>query len=344
MRPVTMVTGNPVAQAKATASVAFQILKAKLNFWKFTRSYTRLTMLPEIQSLRTAAVLEDCAHQLAILGHSLSVQIRRERNTAPVQEKARLIMLKKECQLITQHISTLFFELEEKGSFSSFPQAVEEKKKLKDERQKREEETMLKQKKQALKRQELEIMDKKDQLHKMDFLLDELKYQRSKMQKNYKPETVGMSQQMITEKWQIAQLKDQLELLQKQLGEEKRFHEESKNFLQNQDEELQQTLHKWKQQTKQIQNDTQKKLDNIGCKRTLNLDRLMEMRRKFREMEQVVMEDKKEQQKLRQQETEARAATKLQAWWRACMVRQGFGAFKKADEIKKGNKRKGKKK
>lgn len=39
-------------------------------------------------------------------------------------------------------------------------------------------------------------------------------------------------------------------------------------------------LDKWKQQTKQMQQEKQSKLDNLGCKRTLNMDRLMEMRRK----------------------------------------------------------------
>lgn len=91
----------------------------------------------------------------------------------------------------------------------------------------------------------------------------------------------------------------------------------------------------------------------------------------------MVKEDREEQEKLRQHQEEARAATKvtackgftillssilisnfktltmqLQACWRGCMVRRGLGSFKKADEGKKsqkgkktkdGKKKKGKK-
>lgn len=41
--------------------------------------------LSRIQSLRLAAVLEDCSDQLDILGHALTVQINRERSSAAPQ-------------------------------------------------------------------------------------------------------------------------------------------------------------------------------------------------------------------------------------------------------------------
>ncbi|KAM6936669.1 dynein regulatory complex protein 9 [Lycodopsis pacificus] len=107
-------------------------------------------------------------------------------------------------------------------------------------------------------------------------------------------------------------------------------------------QELKQQLQQWRQRTTQMQQEKEQQLNSVCCKRTVNLDRLMEMRRKFKEMELVVMEDKEEQKKLRRQQAEARAATKLQAWWRGCMVRQGLGSFKKADD-KKGKKKKKKK-
>uniref|UniRef100_A0A146ZX08 Dynein regulatory complex protein 9 n=1 Tax=Fundulus heteroclitus TaxID=8078 RepID=A0A146ZX08_FUNHE len=326
--------------------------------------------LSAIQSLRAAAVLEDCAQQLDILGHSLSVQMRRERGPAPGQgpslgatpqlsanslllssvclgsyntEKVRLLKLKTDCLFITQHISELCSELEEKGRFSSFPEAVEEEKRQREDGAKREEEITLKQRRQAVDKQELDILAKRDELNNINVRLNELKQQLSQA-KNKKPNNVTMSQQMLTETWQRAHLKDKLEFLQKQLVEETTSHEESEKFLQNQQTELRVMLRNWKQQTKEMQQDKQKKLDNLGCKRTLNTDRLMEMRRKFRVMEQVIMEDKEEQEKLRELEEKARIATKLQAWWRGCMVRRGLGAFKKAGEGKKGKKKKGKKK
>ncbi|KAM4735285.1 dynein regulatory complex protein 9-like [Anableps anableps] len=300
--------------------------------------------LSKIQSLRTVAVLEDCAYQLDILGRSLSVQISRERGAAFSKEKNRLIKMKTDCQFFTQQISNLCLELEEKQTFDSVPQAVEEEEKEKEKRKQREEKEFLKQRQEAVVRQQQEIKDKREQIHKMYLHLNELKDERAKVQKKKKPNLVEMSQQILTETWKRNQLLGQLVVLKNMLEEEKRFHEQSVKFLQNQHEECQQTLLKWKQETKQIQQDKQSKYDNLGCKRTLNIDKLMEMRRMLRKMEQVVLEDKKEQEKLRQQEEEAQAATKLQAWWKGCMVRKGLGPFRKADDSRKGKKKKKKKK
>lgn len=90
-------------------------------------------------------------------------------------------------------------------------------------------------------------------------------------------------------------------------------------------------------------------------------------------MEQLVMEDKVEQQRLQKEQAKVTAATKVtqssesaefrslsddafvlththlaqvQAWWRGCMVRRGLGPFRKTeDNVKdKKKKKKGKKK
>uniref|UniRef100_A0A096LQ26 Dynein regulatory complex protein 9 n=1 Tax=Poecilia formosa TaxID=48698 RepID=A0A096LQ26_POEFO len=293
--------------------------------------------LSKIQSLRTVAALEDCAHQLDLLGHSLSVQISRERGSTSTQEKDRLVQLKADCQFICHHVTKLCFELEDTQSFESIPQAMEE-----DEAQKacisppREEEKMRKEREQALLIQQQEIEDKKDQIHTNSTSSASL-CKKSSLRNTKKSKTTILSTQMAKESWRKAQLMDQLELLQKQMEEEARFHEETVKFLQTQYEEFQQRLHKWKQQTKKMQQEKQSKLDNLGCKRTLNTDKLMEMRRMFKEMERVVLEDKKEQELKRQQEEEAKAATTIQAYWRGTMVRRGLGPFKKLDKNIQGS-------
>ncbi|PWA32384.1 hypothetical protein CCH79_00012000, partial [Gambusia affinis] len=324
--------------------------------------------LSKMQSLRTVAALEDCAHQLDLLGHSLSVQISRERGSTSTQEKDRLVQLKADCQFIDHHITKLCCELEDTQSFESIPQAMEEDEAQKAARKKREDEKMRKEREQALLIQQQEIEDKKDQIHKMYLLLNEMEGETSKLQNKKKTKTTALSPQIAKETWQKAQLEDQLELLQKQIEEETRFHEETVTFLQVQYEEFQQRLHKWKQQTKKMQQEKQSKLDNLGCKRTLNIDKLMEMRRmvsssiaerlphgtplnhitnyrwfQFKEMERVLLEDKKEQELERQWEQKAVAATTIQAYWRGTMVRRGLGPYKKVEE-KKGKKKKGKKK
>ncbi|XP_074510716.1 dynein regulatory complex protein 9 [Sebastes fasciatus] len=308
--------------------------------------------LSRIQSLRLAAVLEDCSDQLDILGHTLTVQIDRERGTAAAQERARLTKLRRDCQYISQEVHKLHLELEEKQSFSCLLQVVEEEEQReKAENMRREAKRELEQRRQTLRRQKEELQQKSEELKDMSQLAKDLKHQlnvqSSKIAIKKKLEEKNIELQLQQAQRETSQaeklLEDQQEWLQKQLMEERRVHEESEKFLQNQHEELQQQLQEWQQSTKQMQQEKEQQLNNVCCKRTVNLDRLMEKRRKFGEMEQVVLEDREEQEKLRQQQAEAKAATKLQAWWRGWMVRRGLGSFKKAEEGKKG-KKEGKKK
>ncbi|XP_029306883.1 dynein regulatory complex protein 9 isoform X3 [Cottoperca gobio] len=307
--------------------------------------------LSRIQSLRLAAVLEDCSDQLDILGHTLTVQISKERDDAATQEKARLTKLRRDCQYILQHVSWLHVELEERQSLSSLLQVVEEEEqKKKAEDMRREARSELVQIKETLQRQKEQLQQKNEKLEDMSQLAKDLCHQlnelTSKMAHKKKLEERNIELQLQQTQWESSQaeklLDDKLELLQRQLKEERRVHEESDKFLQNQRE---QQLQQWQQCTKQMLQEKEQQLNNVRCKRTVNLDRLVEMKRKFREMEQVVMEDREEHERLLQQQAEARAATKVQAWWRGCMVRRGLGSFKKAEEKKKGKKKKeGKKK
>ncbi|XP_068590726.1 dynein regulatory complex protein 9 isoform X2 [Cebidichthys violaceus] len=308
--------------------------------------------LSRIQSLGLAAVLEDCSVQLDILGLRLAVQTDRERGPAAAQENARLTKLRRDCQYISQQVFKLHSELEEKQSISSLLQVVEEeeqKKRAGDMR--RQAEAELKQRYQTLDRQKDEIRQKIETLEDIHRQTREVNFQLTeqpdRMARNKKLEEASVALQLQEVQRKNSQTEEQLEeqrkKVQLQLMEERKVHEKSKTFLQNRHEELQQQLQQWQQRTTQMQQEKEQQLNSVCCKRTVNLDRLTEMRRKFREMELVVMEDKEEQEKLRQQQAEARAATKLQAWWRGCMVRRGLGVFKKADD-KKGKKKKKKKK
>ncbi|KAM4580978.1 uncharacterized protein PAE49_005636 isoform 2-T2 [Odontesthes bonariensis] len=281
--------------------------------------------LSQVQTLRVAAVIEDCVHQLDILGHTLTAQINKEQHTAPGEQMAQL-----------------HFQLDERQSFSSLQQVVErEEQKSKDEENRKKAKTELEQ---SLKKQQQEIQEKKEKLNDMSTLRAQLKEVIALRKMTVKPKTVPKPVQKENCKPEKL-LEDQLELLEIELKEEKRSHEVSERFLLNQHTELQQVLYQWQRRTKQMLQEKENQLNSVCCKRTVNLDKLMEMRRKFREMELVAMEDKEEQEKLRQKQEEARVATKLQAWWRGCMVRRGLGPYKKAEEDKEGKKKKkGKKK
>ncbi|XP_036930706.1 dynein regulatory complex protein 9 [Acanthopagrus latus] len=310
--------------------------------------------LSQSQSLTVAAVLEDCSDQLDIVGHTLMVQISRERGAAAVQEKARLTKLRRDCQYISQQLSKLHVELKEKQRFSSLQRVVEEQEQRKEaENMRREAKRQLEQRKRSLQSQKSELQQKTKKLQDMyqfaNILRHELHEQSLKILHRKKIVEKNNELQLQQAQKECSQaeklLEDQVELLHRQLKEEARVHEESEKFLQNHHEELQRQLQQWQQDTKQMQQEKEQQLNTVGCKKTVNLDRLMEMKRRLREMEQVVLEDREEQEKLRQQQAEARTATKLQAWWRGCMVRRGLGSFKKAEEDKKGKKKKdGKKK
>uniref|UniRef100_A0A7N8WW04 Dynein regulatory complex protein 9 n=2 Tax=Mastacembelus armatus TaxID=205130 RepID=A0A7N8WW04_9TELE len=222
----------------------------------------------------------------------------------------------------------------------------EEKKKAGDmERQAKRE---LQLRKQMLQRQQETFQQKNEELKVLHQLAKDLNHQLNEQTAKtaHTKKTLEKDMELQLTQKESSQpeklLKDQRE---KQRKEEVRVHEESKKFLQNQHEELQRQLLQWQQYTNQMLQEKVQQLNSVCCKRTVNADKLLEMRRKFREMEQVVMEDREEKEKLRKQQDEARAATKLQAWWRGCMVRRGLGMYKKTDESKKGKKKKeGKKK
>ncbi|KAK2910624.1 dynein regulatory complex protein 9 [Channa argus] len=309
--------------------------------------------LSRIQSLRLSAVLEDCSNRLDILGHTLRVQISTEQGTAPAQEKARLTKLRMDCQYISQLVFNLHLELKEKQSFNSLLDVIQE------EEQKKMHENMRRQEKKELKLRKQNLQTRKEELQQKTELLKDLKGHHCDLREQLKEHSKKIAEKKKTAKKYIEMLlqlteketrraekmlEDQLELVQKQLREEGRVHEESEKFLQNQQEELQQQLEKWEQFTKQMLQEREQHLNSVCSKIIVNGNKQSEMRRKFIEMEQVVIEEREEQEKLRQQQEQARAATKIQAWWRSCMVRLGLSTVKKADEGKKGKKKEPKKK
>ncbi|XP_023127270.1 dynein regulatory complex protein 9 isoform X2 [Amphiprion ocellaris] len=262
--------------------------------------------LSRTQSLRMAAALQDCSSKLDIV--RLKMQLSRE---PAAQEKVRLAKLTRDCQYVSLQMSKLCLELEEKQSFISLLQAVEEEQKQKADVKRREAKTELKYRVQALQTQPEELQIKTDKLKDMDCLCRDMKKrhkEQSKIADKKKAEERTAELQLQLRQKETCQaeklLEDQLELLQKQLKEEIMFHQESEKFLQNQHEELKQLLDEWEQRTKRMLQEKEKQLNTVCCKKTLNFDRLMEMKRQFKEMEQVAMEDREEQKKLLQKQEE----------------------------------------
>ncbi|XP_028985202.1 dynein regulatory complex protein 9 isoform X2 [Betta splendens] len=245
--------------------------------------------LCRMQSLRLAAVLEDCSNQLDILGHTLRVQISSERGAEAGQERARLAKLRRDCQYISQQVYKLHLQLEERHSFSSMLDVVEEEEQKKmAEDMKREKEKELKQRNDALRRQQEELRQKTQQINVLKQQSRYLKEQvcaqsleiasRRRTAENYMEMQLQLAQKETIKAEKV--LEEQLELLQKQLKEEVRIHEESVKFLQNQQEVLQQQLQQWQQLTIQMLEEKEQQLNSVSCKQTVNWDKLSEMRRK----------------------------------------------------------------
>ncbi|KAF6720185.1 IQ domain-containing protein G [Oryzias melastigma] len=294
--------------------------------------------LSEIQSLRVAAALEHFAHRLQTLEHSILLKISVEVDAAPAQERSSLIKLVKECKQMSQEISHLCLEVEQTQSFSSL-QFFSEKILTKIE---------LENRKWTLMRQQQQIQEKTQDIKRLKFQLKMLALKVSAKKTLSEEQNLKLQYEQIQEEaLQTGSLQEEeLEFVKKQLGEEERAHTESQTFLLHQNQEVQKELHMREEQTKQKLNEKKQQLYDVCRKKTLALDKLMEMRRQFREMEQLVTEDKKEQQRLQEEQERVTAATKLQAWWRGCTVRRGLGPFRKTEDSGKDKKKKkkGKKK
>ncbi|XP_041668144.1 dynein regulatory complex protein 9 [Cheilinus undulatus] len=297
------------------------------------------------QSLRLSSGLQDCSDQLDIVGQTQ--QISSDRGSAAIQETGRQTMLKRDCQFISLHISKLCTELEEKNKFISLQQLVEEDEKAESIR--REEKNIIQQEKVHLRREKEESQHKAEELKDVCQLAKDLGrqlYEKS-IKVARKKAVVAKStevQLQQTQKETIQteqQLEEQLELLQKQIQRKIKIHEEFEAFLQNQNKELKQKLQQWQESENHAKREKEQQCYNVQRKRTIHLDKLMEKKRRFTEMKQVVVEDREKQEELRLQQAEARAAIKLQAWWRGCMVRHGLSGFREQEE-KKGKKKEGK--
>nr|XP_040020060.1 dynein regulatory complex protein 9-like [Gasterosteus aculeatus aculeatus]XP_040020061.1 dynein regulatory complex protein 9-like [Gasterosteus aculeatus aculeatus] len=308
--------------------------------------------LSRIESLAAAAVLEDCSDELDVLGLTVALRADKQRGPARAKEKVRLTNLRRDCQSISQQVLKLSSELEEKQSFSSLLAVLEEVKQEREaEEMKRQAKAELRQRITTLQRQQAEVQQRISTLKERSVLAEKLQEQlddqknRKAVKKILEEKRMALQLEQVLSNNRKAekQLEDQREMVQIQLTEEREVHEKSVKFLQNRQEELQLLQQQWQRRTVQMLQEKKLEVATVCCKRTLNLDKLSEMRRKIREMERVVMEDREEQEKLRQQQREARAATKVQEWWRGCMARRGLGSFKKADD-KKGEKKKRKKK
>ncbi|XP_037129415.1 E3 ubiquitin-protein ligase RNF144B isoform X1 [Syngnathus acus] len=307
--------------------------------------------LSHVQSLRLAAVLEECSDQLDILEHALTFQIYKECSTEKSQ--ARVKKVKRDCQYISQQVSKLQAELEEKQSFTCLLQVVDGQDQEKSaESSKREEKREMERRRRTLPKRQETLEQKVNELKGLQELHDDLNNRlRRLIESNAaRKELEDRSTAQMLQRTQIEmkeaekRLVDKVELLEDHFKLQERVHEESKLFLKKQNAELQEKLRQWQQCTDENMQEKEQHLNNTRYRRATNLEKLTAMQKKYSEMEEVVKEEREEEERLRQLELRNKAAVQVQAFWRGCMVRKGFGIYRKVEAKKSKKKKDGKKK
>ncbi|XP_072316896.1 dynein regulatory complex protein 9-like [Eucyclogobius newberryi] len=302
--------------------------------------------LSRTQSLRVAAVLEDFQNQLVLLTISFTVDL--DKNLRSPHEKVTLNKLIQNCHNLSELMVMFRVELEEKQTFNFLLRKIEDEEQRKQmiaEHIRRVTKADFREKQAFCSELEEELENKRALVEKLKdeyaIVEDQLEEQKENNQKikHDKEDKLLMLQKEANDKEKT--LEEQIMLVKEQMEKEQHAHKVSIQFLQNQQEEMKQQRDLWEERTRRLRQEKAQQLNDICCKITLNLDRLMEMRRKFRVMEQVVKEDVEEQEKRHQEQELIKAATKMQAFWRGCMVRKGLGIYKKTEEDKKVKKKDG---
>lgn len=136
--------------------------------------------------------------------------------------------------------------------------------------------------------------------------------------------------------------------LQRLAAEEVTCNNEVEKFLEQNLKDLAVKRAEWLSKRDQDTEAKQKELDELKTNRAQDLDKLTKLTDKYNEFEKVCKNDRKRREKQRKQAQQAvrdlAAAVKIQAWWRAMLVRHKMGPFKSGKKGKKGKGSKKKKK
>ncbi|XP_059363095.1 dynein regulatory complex protein 9 isoform X2 [Carassius carassius] len=317
-----------------------------------------------VDVLRACAVLQDCADQLAVLGNiihhgadtkqrtelhlktarlmagsSLSDftgELHQSQKQLSIQERLftpdNLAKLQKDRQFVSDVVNGLMVDLQEKNSFQSLFSAVEEERKKKAQLLEiinREEEGRLRIK--ALQKELLDIHKQKtEECVRLEELVAYLRdqVQDIRMRSNRQGKFVNScAEQLVCQGLKVNSQK------------EKELEDEVGN--------LQEKLQFWIQRYEKDMEKKEQEITALQNKRNVSQARIQELSKKCRDMQEVIIEDRTEKERLRakleKEQKERDAATKIQAWWRGTLVRKGLGSPKKDKSKSKGGK-KGKKK
>merc|ERR1712134_184634 len=175
--------------------------------------------------------------------------------------------------------------------------------------------------------------EKEQEIHEMTEMIAHLKDQLQEMKATLK----GHEEQL---------LKNELDEVRKDIEMENRTHTDVKNFLIKKRRWLEDKVEFWMEKYETDTESKSQELVQLKADKERDLKVLQELARTYDDYERVVLEDRAEKQRIREEkerkELELVTSIKIQAWWRGTMVRRGLGEFKQESKKKKG-KGKGKK-
>ncbi|XP_072305102.1 dynein regulatory complex protein 9-like [Eucyclogobius newberryi] len=320
----------------------YNIQGFKKKRFQLNRSNVNARMqLSRIQSLRVAAVLEDFQNQLDLLATCFTLNLNKTLHNS--QEKVTLYKLIQDCHALSELVVTFRVELEEKQTFNFLLKKIEDddqRKQIMAEQISRvtnvEEQAFCSKLEEELKTKRALLEKLEDECAILEAQQEEQR-ENNEIIKHDKEDKIQMLQKEANDKREM--LKLQIKLVEKQMEQERHTHDLSIKFLRKQQAEILQQRDLWEERTRRMNEEKTQEINDIQDKIVSTSERLTEMKRKYRVMEEVVKEDMKEQEELRRGHERIVAATTIQAFWRGCMLRRGVGGNKKTEKEKKGAKK-----
>ncbi|XP_051580714.1 dynein regulatory complex protein 9 [Myxocyprinus asiaticus] len=312
---------------------------------------TELNLQTSGRCLSAGSSLSDATEELHTSLQRLSI------NESPLTTD-NLTKVQHERQFLSDVINGLLVELQKKNTFESLFSVLEEERKKKADLLdmiNREKESRLRVK--ELQKQLLDIhAEKAEKCEALEELIAYLKVQiqdmrvrtgqQGKFVKSCAEQLVYEGQKTNSHKEK--ELEDEVRMLQEKNKEEKDVHMEMMTFLNRQHTSLQEKLQFWIQCYEKDLEEKEQEITALKNTRANKLAQLQELSKKCRDMQQVIIEDRMEKERLRVQlekeQMERDAATKIQSWWRGTLVRKGLGSSKKGEKSKAKKGKKGKKK
>ncbi|KAG5269402.1 hypothetical protein AALO_G00201620 [Alosa alosa] len=289
--------------------------------------------------------------------HKSHKELDRTMETNPLSPD-NLAKVQRDRQFLAEVIINVLAEVKEKGTIESLLLAVEEEKKkkahlldiiIREEEGRRRTKALQRQLQDIRKEKTLELQRREEMTAHLKDQLQEMKVKTSLERKYVKNSTellVYQGQKLNTHQEKL--MEDDIKLLQNKMEMERRAHMEMEIFLKENLSRLGEKLEYWMERYEKDMEDKQQELNTLKNAKYSNLAQLQDLAKKYRESEQVVIENRIEKENLRKmlekQQMERLAATKIQSWWRGTMVRRGLGQYKKGKKGKDGKKGKKKKK